>query len=154
MSAMMDLTPYLQQNPLLQGFTEDGLKIIASVCVPRQIEPGHPIFVSGLHGESAFLLVAGEVVLAVDRPHGQRELAVLTAPDVFGELSLLKPGPRRVTARSRTQVGVIEIPRRDFMALQKQRPQACMKLLMNVSERLGQRLAETGPLLDKLVDQI
>jgi CRP-like cAMP-binding protein len=139
MWAAMDLTPYLQQNPLLQGFTEDGIKIIASVCVPRQIEMGQPIFVGGLHGESAFLLVAGEVQLTVDRPNGPRDLAVLTAPDVFGELSLLKPGPRRVTARARTQ---------------KQRPQACMKLLMNVSERLGQRLAETGPLLDKLVDQL
>lgn len=150
----MDLTPYLQQNPLMQGFTEDGLKIIASVCVPRQIEPGQPIFVERLHGESAFLLVAGEVRLTVERAGGPRELGVLFAPDVFGELSLLKPGPRRVTARARTQVGVIEIPRRDFMALQKQRPQACIKLLMNVSERLGHRLDEMSPLLDKLVDQL
>jgi CRP-like cAMP-binding protein len=150
----MDLTPYLQQNPLLQGFTEDGIKIIASVCVPRQIEIGQPIFVERLHGESAFLLVAGDVVLTVERDGGPRELGVISAPDVFGELSLLKPGPRRVTARARTQVGVIEIPRRDFMALQKQRPQACIKLLMNVSERLGHRLDEMSPLLDKLIDQL
>jgi CRP-like cAMP-binding protein len=148
----MDLTPYLQQSPLLQGFTDDGIKIIASVCVPRQIEIGTPIFVEKLHGESAFLLVAGEVQISVEREHGPRELAVLQAPDVFGELSLLKPGPRRVTARARTQVGVLEIQRREFLALQKQRPQACIKLLMNVTNRLAQRVDETGHLFEKLVD--
>ena len=150
----MDLTPYLQQNPLLQGFTEDGLRIIASVCVPRQIEIGTPIFVERLHGESAFLLVAGEIQLSVERDSGPRELAVLVAPDVFGELSLLKPGPRRVTAKARTQVGVLEIPRREFLALQKQRPQACIKLMMNVTERLALRLDETGPLFERLIDQL
>lgn len=150
----MDLFPFLQQSPLLHGFTDDGIRIIASVCQPRQLDVGAPIFVEGMHGESAFLLVAGEVQISVQRERGSRELAVLQAPDVFGELSLLKPGPRRVTAKARTPVGVLEIPRRDFLALQKQRPQACIKLLMNVSERLGKRLEETGPLLERLVDQL
>lgn len=150
----MDLFPYLQQSPLLQGFTDDGIRIIMTVCSPRQLEVGQPIFVEEMHGESAFLLVAGEVQISVTRERGPKELAILRAPDVFGELSLLKPGPRRVTARARTQVGVLEIPRREFLALQKQRPQACIKLLMNVSERLGKRLEETGPLLDRLVDQL
>lgn len=150
----MDLFPYLQQNPLLQGFSDDGIRIIQTVCVARQIDVGNPIFVEKMLGESAFLLVAGEVSISVDKNGSQRELAVLQAPDVFGEVSLMQPGPRRVTARARTPVGVIEIPRRDFLNLQKQRPQACVKLLMNVTERLAQRLQETGPLLERLVDAV
>ena len=150
----MDLYRYLQQNPLLQGFSDDGIRIIESVCVARQIDVGNPIFVEKMLGESAFLLVAGEVSLSVERNGQQRELASISAPDVFGEVSLLQPGPRRVTARARTAVGVIEIPRRDFLNLQKQRPQACIKLLMNVTERLAQRLQETGPLLERLVDAV
>ena len=150
----MDLFPYLEQNPLLQGFSADGIRIIQTVCVARQIDVGSPIFVEKMHGESAFLLVAGEVSIAVERNGALRELAVLSAPDVFGEVSLLQPGPRRVTARARTPVGVIEIPRRDFLNLQKQRPQACIKLLMNVTDRLAQRLQETGPLFDRLVDAV
>ncbi len=150
----MDLFPFLQQSPLLAGFSDDGIKIIQSVCVARQIEVASPIFVEKIHGESAFLLVAGEVSISVERNGSQRELAVLTAPDVFGEVSLLQPGPRRVTARARTPVGVIEIPRRDFLNLQKARPQACLKLLMNVTDRLALRLQETAPLLDRLIDQV
>jgi CRP-like cAMP-binding protein len=150
----VDLYRYLQQNPLLQGFSDDGIRIIESVCVARQIDVGNPIFVEKMLGESAFLLVAGEVSLSVERNGQQRELASISAPDVFGEVSLLQPGPRRVTARARTAVGVIEIPRRDFLNLQKQRPQACIKLLMNVTERLAQRLQETGPLLERLVDAV
>ena len=150
----MDLFPYLEQSPLLQGFSADGIRIIQTVCVARQVDVGNPIFVEKMHGESAFLLVAGEVSIAIERNGSLRELAVLAAPDVFGEVSLLQPGPRRVTARARTPVGVIEIPRRDFLNLQKQRPQACIKLLMNVTDRLAQRLQETGPLFDRLVDAV
>jgi CRP-like cAMP-binding protein len=150
----MDLFPWLQQSPLLHGFTDDGIRIIETICVPRQVEIGTPIFVEKLHGESAFLLVAGEVQIVVDKDGQQRTLATLTAPDVFGELSLLRPGPRRVTVRARTQVGVIEINRRELLALQKQRPQACIKLLMNVTDRLAQRLDETGAVLDRLVDLV
>ena len=150
----MDLFPYLQQSPLLQGFTDDGIRIIETVCVPRQVEIGTPIFVEKLYGESAFLLVAGEVQISVEREGQSRVLAVLTAPDVFGELRLLRPGPRRVTARARTHVGVIEIHRREFLALQKQRPQACIKLLMNVTDRLAQRLDESGTALERLVDLV
>jgi CRP-like cAMP-binding protein len=150
----MDLFSYLEQSPLLQGFSADGIRIIESVCIARQVDLGNPIFVEKMHGESAFLLVAGQVSIAVERKGVLRELGVLSAPDVFGELSLLQPGPRRVTARANTAVGVIEIPRRDFLNLQKQRPQACIKLLMNVTERLAQRLQETGPLFDRLVDAV
>ena len=150
----MDLFPYLQQSPLLLGFSDDGIRIIQSVCFPRRIEAGHPIFVEKMHGESAFLLFAGEESIFVERNATLRELAVLAAPDVFGEVSLLHPGPRRVTARARTPLDLIEIPRRDFLNLQKQRPQACIKLLMNVTDRLAQRLQETGPLFERLVDAL
>jgi CRP/FNR family cyclic AMP-dependent transcriptional regulator len=150
----MDLFPYLQQHPLFTGLTEDGIRILQTICVPRHIEVGSPIFVQRMHGESAFLLVAGEVMLSVEREHGERELGVLEAPDAFGELSLIQPSPRKVTATARTQVGVIEIARRDFINLQKQRPQACAKLLININERFGQRLQAVGPLLDKLVDHL
>ncbi|HEY1100363.1 MAG TPA: cyclic nucleotide-binding domain-containing protein, partial [Myxococcota bacterium] len=131
-----------------------GIRIIETVCEPRQVEIGMPIFVERVHGESAFLIVAGEVQLSVEREGQPRVLTVLSAPDVIGELTLLRPGPRRVTARARTQVGVIEINRREFLNLQKQRPQACIKLLMNVTDRLAQRLEESSTVLERLVDMV
>ena len=148
----MDLLPWLQQNPLLHGFTEDGMRIIQSVCVPRQLEAGSPIFVQRMQGESLFMLAHGEVAVVLAKNGIEREIGVLQAPDAFGEMSLIVPAPRRVTVRARTPVALIEIPRRDFLNLQKQRPQACLKLQVSIAERFAAYAAAAGNSFERLVD--
>src|SRR5687767_8828973 len=128
----MDVYAALKPNPLLKGFSDDGVKIIQSVVQPRQLEAGSPIFVEKMLGESAFLLVQGEIALLTSRGGVERVVGGLAAPEHFGEMSLLSPGPRRITARARTPVTLLEIHRRDFVNLQKQRPQACLKLMGNI----------------------
>jgi CRP-like cAMP-binding protein len=149
-----DLFASLQRSPLLSGMTEDGIRIVQSICVARQVPPGTPVFVERMLGESAFLLLSGEVSVTVARPGGPRELGTLVAPDVFGELSLLRPGARRVTVTAKTTVDLAEIARRDFLQLQKQRPQACVKLMITISERFGRAAQDAGPLFDALVDVV
>lgn len=154
----MDVFAFLKVNPLLRGFTDDGVKIIQAVVQPRQLEPGMPVFVEKMMGESAFLLAHGEVTLHASRsaPSGinEREIGVLVAPDAFGEVSLLSPGPRRVTVKARTQVLLFEIPRRDFLRLQQQRPQACARLITNITETFAERAVAAGGLFERLVDTI
>jgi CRP/FNR family cyclic AMP-dependent transcriptional regulator len=154
MSVLVDLFPALQQNPLLKGFSDDGVRIVQSACVTRQLPAGAPVFVERMLGESAFLLLQGEVAVTATRRGRPVALGVLSAPDAFGELSLLHPGPRRVSVHARSAVLLAEIPRRDFLELQRQRPQACAKLLMVLAERFGQTAQAAGPLLDKLVDAL
>lgn len=148
----MDDFAFLKASPLLRGFTDDGVRIIQSVVAARQLEPGMPVFVERMIGESAFLLAHGEVSVHVTRDHVEREIGFLLAPDAFGELSLLQPGPRRVTIKARTQVLLFEIPRRDFLRLQAKRPQACLKLLVNINESFALKSLAAAPMLDRLVD--
>lgn len=148
----MDVFTFLKASPLLRGFTDDGVRIIQAAVAPRQLEPGMPVFVERMIGESAFLLCHGEVSVHATRNNVERELGVLYAPDAFGELSLLQPGPRRVTVKARTPTLLLEIPRRDFLRLQQQRPQACLKLLVNITETFAQKSLMAAPILDRLVD--
>jgi CRP/FNR family cyclic AMP-dependent transcriptional regulator len=148
----MDAFPYLKQNPLLRGFTDDGVRIIQAAVTVRQLEPGMPIFVERMMGEGLFLLAAGEVSLSVSRNGLEREIGVLFAPDSFGELSLLQPGPRRVSAKTRAPSLVFEIARRDFLRVQQQRPQACLKLLVNIGETVAQKAMAAGHLVERLPD--
>lgn len=148
----MDAFAALKENPLLRGFTDDGVKIIQAAVTLRRLDAGSPIFVEKMQGESAFLLAQGEISLFVTRQGMEREIGALMAPESFGELALLAPGARRISARARTACVLLEIPRRDFLNLQKQRPQACLKLLTNIVERFGQKAGEAGPLLDRVVD--
>jgi CRP/FNR family transcriptional regulator, cyclic AMP receptor protein len=146
----MDVFPYLKANPLLRGFTDDGIRIIQAAVTVRQLEPGMPIFVERMMGESLFLLAVGEVGLAVTRNGAEQEIGALYAPDSFGELSLVQPGPRRVSAKARTPALILEIARRDFQRLQQQRPQACLKLMVNVTETVAHKTFVAGHLIERL----
>jgi CRP/FNR family cyclic AMP-dependent transcriptional regulator len=142
----------MKQNPLLRGFSDDGVRIIQAATTERSLGPGSPIYVEKMHGESAFLLLDGSVELYVSRPTGEKILGVLHAPDHFGDFSLLAPGPRRISARAASSVVLLEVPRRDFQNLQKQRPQACLKLMMNIVDAFGQRAGAAGSVFDRLTD--
>jgi CRP/FNR family transcriptional regulator, cyclic AMP receptor protein len=148
----MDIFPFLKANPLLRGFTDDGIRIIQAAVTIRQLEPGMPIFVERMMGEGLFMLAAGEVSISVNRNGVEREIGVLYAPDSFGELSLVQPGPRRVSAKARAQSLVLEVARRDYLRLQQQRPQACLKLMVNVTETFAQKAYAAGHLLEKIPD--
>jgi len=150
----VDVFPFLKANPLLRGFTDDGVRIIQAAVTIRQLEPMMPIFVERMMGEGCFLLAAGEVSISVTRNGMERELGVLYAPDLFGELSLVQPGPRRVSAKARTQSLVLEIARRDFLRLQQQRPQACLKLLVNLTEIVAQKQVAAGGMIERLTDLV
>lgn len=150
----MDAFAFLQASPLLRGFTEDGVRIIQAVVTPRQLPAGTPVFTEESSGDSAYLLSHGELSVHVTRDGVEREIGALQAPDSFGELALVQPGPRRATVRARTQALVLEIARRDFLRLQAQRPQACMKLLMNIQESFAHRSVAAGATLKRLVDVV
>lgn len=150
---MSDALAALKQNPLLRGFSDDGVRIIHAATTLRQFGAGAPIFLEQQVGESAYLLTSGSVQISVTRGGVARVLAVLNAPASFGEIALLSPGTRRVSATAQTAVSVFEIPRRDFASLQKQRPQACMKLMVNIMQNFSERVQMAGPLLDMLLPQ-
>lgn len=147
----MDIGFFLKASPLLRGFTDDGVKIIQAATTPRSVQAGTPIFVEQMQGESLFILANGGVEVYLARDGGERVLTTLRAPEHFGEMSLLHPGPRRVSVRALEATDVLEITRRDFLTLQRQRPQACMKLMLNIVEQFGNRASIAAPLLHRML---
>ncbi|MFZ9890208.1 MAG: cyclic nucleotide-binding domain-containing protein [Myxococcota bacterium] len=148
----MDLSGFLKASPLLSGFSDDGVKIVQSAATLRSVRAGSPIFVEQMQGESLFLIAEGGIELYLSRGGVDRVLATLEAPEHFGELSLVRPGPRQVSARATVDTRLVEIGRRDFLSLQKQRPQACMKLMLNVMERFVERSSVVTPVMHRLAE--
>lgn len=146
----MDVTFFLKASPLLKGFTDDGIRIIQAATSTKQVSAGVPIFVENMQGEALYIIAEGTVELYVSRDGREKTLATLSAPDHFGELSILNPGPRRVSARAQTDATVLEIPRRDFLSLQKQRPQACLKLMLNIVELFAVKANQASGVIAKL----
>jgi CRP-like cAMP-binding protein len=127
--------------PLFKGFSESGMAMMEKIARERKIPANTPIFVEDMVAESMFIVVMGVVRLSIRSADGQDQVLEKLAPgEAFGELSLLIGGHRMLTAAAETDCEVLEINRRDFAKLQKQKPQACLKLLMAVVNQFGKKV--------------
>jgi CRP/FNR family transcriptional regulator, cyclic AMP receptor protein len=142
----------LKTCPVFRGFSDSGFLMMAKIARERKIQQGTPIFVQDMEAESMFIVQLGVVKLSIKSAEGKdHPLDKLAPGDAFGELSLIIGGHRLVTATAETNCEILEIPRRDFAKLQKQKPQACLKLMINIVNQFGSKLAACkdylGPLL-------
>lgn len=141
---MSTLVHALAKCPLFKDFTDTGLNIIGSIATERVVPPGVPLFVENMVGDAFFLLKKGKVRITVKGPDGKDQpLAVLGEGEHFGELSLISPDSLRlVSAVAEAPTEVIEIRHADFVRLQAQKPQACLKLILAIAQSFGKKMGE------------
>ena len=142
----------LKVCPVFRGFSDSGYLMMAKIVRERNIPGSTPIFVQNMVAESMFIVKLGVVSLSIRDEAGKDHALEKLAPgDAFGELSLLIGGHRMVTATASTDCEILEIPRRDFSKLQKQKPQACLKLMINIVNQFGKKVAGCRDYLSPLL---
>ncbi len=88
-----------------------------------------------------YIVKNGIVQLSVRSADGRDVVLDQLAPgEFFGEISLLIGGHRMVTATAKTDCELIEIMRRDFIKLQNQKPQVCLKLVIAIINQFSKKL--------------
>jgi CRP/FNR family transcriptional regulator, cyclic AMP receptor protein len=132
----------LQRSSLFRDFTETGLRIFAAIAVEKTVQAGTPLFVENMAGESLFIVKSGTVRLTHRDGQAERELALVGPGEHLGELALLARSTRLVSAVAATDCEVVELTQRDFVKLQPQKPQACLKLAMAIAADLAARVGE------------
>jgi CRP/FNR family transcriptional regulator, cyclic AMP receptor protein len=147
----MTLVEALRSSSLFREFTETGLKIFATIAVEKTVPAGSPLFVENMVGDSLFLVKSGTVRITRREGTVEKELGVLGAGEHLGELALLAPCTRLVSAVAATPCEVVEISQRDYHRLQPQKPQACLKLALAIGADLARQLDENRDLLRGLV---
>jgi len=115
---MTATTSDLVATPLFTGLSEDQLRRVAAVLRPSRAEAGREILVEGAPGRSVFVLVRGTVettkqlgVVGLEQAPRQKVLVRLSAPQFFGEMSLLEDAPRSATVRAATACELLELDR-------------------------------------------
>jgi CRP/FNR family transcriptional regulator len=113
----------------------------------RSFRAGETIFDVGDPGECLYVLQAGEVDLARPAPGGARRIARLGPGDLFGEMSVLVGGPRRLRATAASPARVLELDASTLQAMCIERPEIGMRLMRRLARRvveLEQRLTALG----------
>ncbi len=95
--------------------------------------PQEPLVTRGESGESMFVIIEGSVEVIGRTADGPRVvMAVLSAGECFGEMSLVTGEPRNATVRAQRDVLVLEIRKADISPLISGNPE--------LAERLGELL--------------
>ncbi len=141
----------LRRAALFRDFTETGLRIFAGIAQEKAVPAGTPLFVENMVGESLFIVKSGTVRITQRTPEGERDLAALGAGEHLGEMALLGKSVRLVSAVAATPCEVVEITQRDFVKLQPQKPQACLKLALAIAGDVAGKVSGSRDLLRELL---
>ena len=140
----------LQRSTLFRDFTDTGLRIFAAVAREKSLPAGSPLFAENMVGESLYVVVSGTVRITRRAADGERELGVLGPGEHLGALAVLARSIRLVSAVAATPCQVLELTHADFVRLQPEKPQACLKLAVAIATDLATRVAENRDALREL----
>jgi CRP/FNR family transcriptional regulator, cyclic AMP receptor protein len=91
-----------------------GFSFLAESNVPVwYLKPGETIFKEGEPAKELYVIQRGQVDIQL----GNRLIDTLEANDIFGEMALIDSAPRSATAIAKTDVAIVPIAKKDFLAL-------------------------------------
>lgn len=135
----------LRQLPLLADFRDEDLALLAGALRERQFVAGDLIVTEGEIGSDLFLLLAGEVaVLRTGARSEQKQVAVITAGQFFGEMSFLDRKPRTASVRAVKTSRVLVLTRDRFESLYQENLGVYARFLRLIADTITARLRKLG----------
>ncbi|RMH55063.1 MAG: hypothetical protein D6679_12285 [Candidatus Hydrogenedentota bacterium] len=96
-----------------------------------------------MEADDAYLILGGTIRVSRQVRSKEKELAVLGAGEIVGEVALFSGGPRTATARCIEEARVLRLTRRSFEKLRSSRLDVAYELLEGILGIVTQRLRRT-----------
>src|SRR6476661_9371503 len=123
--------------PFFGALDPDALERLASGMRSRRFRRGEVIFHAGDPGDALFIIVSGEVKIALPSETGDEAIIASLRPgDVFGELALLDGAARSATASALAVTEAVVLPREQFRELIATEPAVRDALLASLAGEL------------------
>ncbi len=141
---------FLKNQILFSSLKEKEIRILEKVIHQRSYFSGENIFKAGFN-TGFYMIVKGQVEISYDMPDGDpMVVSVLKEGDFFGELTLVQDkGYQKATAQATCATDLLSLFRPEFMSVIDKHPKMGSRILIKLSEVLGERLKKTGEVLYK-----
>ncbi|MEX0786097.1 MAG: Crp/Fnr family transcriptional regulator [Dehalococcoidia bacterium] len=127
----------IRDVPLLARLGKQDLRDFASRGSVRSYPTGTVIFREGDPGDALYVVVEGNVRIALLSPHGEEATVAMLGPGEFvGDLALLDGRPRSASAIATEPTKMLVVTRADFTEWLSRRPHAALALLETLSLRV------------------
>jgi CRP/FNR family transcriptional regulator, cyclic AMP receptor protein len=145
----------LSKVPAFANLAPRELKEVAAIVHKREYRSGEPVFYQGDPGLGMYIVKDGEVSIVIQgKDANERELALFSDGDFFGELALLDESPRSANAVCKTECTLIGFFRPDLFELIEKNTTLGIKIVLKLAEIVAQRLRHTDKELSKVKSQI
>lgn len=132
----------LAKVPIFKDIRSSNLKLLAFGSKRVTFERGERIFGQGDIGNSAYVILSGEVDILLDEGTDQEhQVTRLGRHQPVGEISLLATVPRTAAARAFSQVQALEIEKEAFLQIIENDPRVAANVARIASERLASTMA-------------
>jgi len=110
-----------------------GFSFLAESKVPVwYLKPGETIFKEGDAAKELYVIQSGQVEIQL----GNRLLDTLEPNDLFGEMALIDGASRSATAIAKTDVALVPMSKKDFLALIGRAPSFALDVMSILARRL------------------
>jgi CRP/FNR family transcriptional regulator, cyclic AMP receptor protein len=109
---------------------------------------GDTIIREGDEGDTAFFIVSGAVDVLVGRGDEATVVGRLGTGEVFGEMSLIEPGPRSATVTAACDTECLSASYHEFIAAMQENPERAvgfMKTLVRRLRKMNELLESASP---------
>ena len=127
-----DVTAFLSNVPLFEGFSKADLKKIVKEANEDRFGPKTPIVTEGESGGRFFLILEGQADLVI----GGRKRRGLGPGDHFGEMSILDKGPRSASVIAASEVRTLSIASWNFLSMLQEDFRLAKKVMIGMSRRI------------------
>jgi CRP-like cAMP-binding protein len=142
----------LRAVPLLRGFTDVGVRILAEASAHRRVARGAYAFRAGDPSESIAFIAKGRLQLVAR--DGGTSLGEVSDGDTLGGMALLLEGEHLISAIATTDAELLDLPKNAFEQMKSTHPRTALKLTLALAQDLAERLSEAkAPLREFLAWQ-
>ena len=132
----------LARAPLFAGLSETEIDELSEAARPRSLEPREELFHKNDEGTQVYLVTRGSLKALTTSDDGDDVVfAIMGIGELIGEIAFLGSGRRSATVSAVTQSELLSIDRRDFLAFLTAHPEASMKLMAVLAQRI-ERISE------------
>jgi CRP-like cAMP-binding protein len=144
MTNLESLAPILRGHHLFAGMSPPQLQRVFTASHVDDYEPGQVLFDRGQPAQHFYIVIEGQVNLVLYSKSGEEKIVDILGPgNSFAEAVLFMEGPvYPVSAVSASKSRVAKFQNREYLAILKQSPETCLRMLGHLSQRLHMRIRE------------
>ncbi len=133
----MNSAEYLRSVSIFSDLSDVELVSISKKMTPYSYSKGEFIIMEEMEGQQCYFITHGSVKITRSSKEGREViLAILTAGEFFGEMSLLDGETRSANVLTLEETKVLALNRNDFMATLEEYPRVSIQLLKELTIRL------------------